>query len=73
LIFFVLFFVLISNSINCSCQANEILSSFDVSLRQYATNHLSKVIELQFTETLNNVLAIADYNLFCAASVTVWS
>jgi hypothetical protein len=29
-------------------QANEILSSFDVSLRQYATNHLSKVINLSF-------------------------
>lgn len=27
-------------------QANEILSSFEVGLRQYATNHLTKVIEM---------------------------
>lgn len=29
-------------------QANEILSSFDVGLRQYATNHLNKVNQFGF-------------------------
>jgi NADH:ubiquinone reductase (non-electrogenic) len=36
-------FLIISSFMTCSVQANEILSSFDIGLRQYATNHLSKV------------------------------